>query len=100
MSNRFPINLTELLLDATEDASPTAVADALATWRNQGKEHWAGKKIYSRRGGDCGVASGHTKVCRLGGCPGMRIMVRWPDGTRTWPCSEGLMAHGDGYQIM
>lgn len=30
-----------------------------------------------------------SRPCRLDGCTGMRIHVKWPDGKHTYPCSKG-----------
>lgn len=49
-----------------------------------------GLKVYARDGKTCGFATGSTYPCRLEGCSGSRIMVRWSDGEYTWPCSKGL----------
>ena len=56
-----------------------------------------------RRGGrgKAGRLTGGTRVCRLEGCGGLRIGVRWPDGTITWPCVRGMRLRKDGqYQIV
>lgn len=56
-------------------------------------------KIYSRDGKMAGRSSGHTKECMMESCRGERIMVRWPDNTRSWPCSAGLKKYKDGWKI-
>jgi hypothetical protein len=63
-------------------------------------ESWEGRKVWSRDGNVCGIASGHTKPCTLECCGGTRVMVRWPSGKRTWPCSKGMQALAeDEYRI-
>lgn len=37
-----------------------------------------------------GIVTGSTKDCTLECCRGVRILVRWPGGRTTWPCSNGL----------
>ena len=51
-----------------------------------------------RRGGqgDPGRLTGGERTCTLGGCRGVRLGVRWPDGKMTWPCSDGLFIREDG----
>ena len=48
------------------------------------------KKVISRGGNHTGVCTGTTRPCRLEGCTGMRITVRWGDGKITYPCSKGM----------
>ena len=48
------------------------------------------KKIVSRDGKHVGTPIGTTRMCRLEGCTGLRIGVRWDDGKLTYPCSKGL----------
>lgn len=31
----------------------------------------------------------HSYRCRMEGCLGWRICVKWPDGHYTYPCSDG-----------
>ena len=37
-----------------------------------------------------GVATGGMFLCRLEGCGGVRVAVRWPDGRVTYPCTKGM----------
>ncbi|MEW5936010.1 MAG: hypothetical protein AB1816_20705 [Bacillota bacterium] len=46
--------------------------------------------VRSRDGGLEGAVTGRTWRCRLEGCRGVRVEVRWPDGTVTRPCSAGM----------
>lgn len=59
-----------------------------------------GAKIYNREGTEAGEATGGTRFCRLEGCTGRRIYLRWPDKKITYPCSEGIVERADGnFQI-
>lgn len=49
------------------------------------------KTILSRDGKERGKPTGKTRCCKLEGCSGIRIGVRWPDGKITWPCSKGIV---------
>ena len=49
-----------------------------------------GTVVYDRAGKIKGRTTGSNRFCRLEGCPGTRIGVRWPDGKITWPCSKGI----------
>lgn len=60
---------------------------------------YVGKKVYGRAGTDCADEAGevtNTSVCTLEGCGGTRLHVRWPDGTRTYPCAKGCTVRPDG----
>lgn len=48
------------------------------------------KYVESRDGSERGELSGATFPCRMDGCTGKRMTVKWPDGKRTYPCSKGL----------
>ena len=58
-----------------------------------------GTMIWSRDGKQAGVATGGQHLCRLHGCTGVRIAVRWPDGRHTFPCSKGIVAKRGRWQI-
>jgi hypothetical protein len=58
-----------------------------------------GTEIYSRDGKLKGVATGAQQRCRLAGCTGLRITVRWPAGNHTHPCSKGIVARDGRWQI-
>lgn len=46
--------------------------------------------MLSRDGTEQGeITNLHAYPCRMMGCTGMRISVRWPDGKHTFPCSKG-----------
>ncbi len=55
--------------------------------------------ILSRDGKLTGITTGSQYLCRLHGCGGMRIAVRWPDGKHTFPCSKGIVAKGGKWRI-
>lgn len=55
-----------------------------------------GELVYSRSGDQLGKTTGGTRSCRLEGCRGIRIGVRWPDGSLTWPCTDGMGNTADG----
>lgn len=58
------------------------------------------KRVYARTGRTHGRIVGGGDFCRLEGCTGIRVSVRWPNGTLTRPCSNGLKTRKDGhYQI-
>ena len=43
-----------------------------------------------------GETTGATHHCRMEGCTGRRVTVKWPDGKITHPCSKGMDALPDG----
>lgn len=45
--------------------------------------------VRSRDGQRTGEVRG-TRPCQLAGCRGLRLLVRWPDGKRTHPCTKGM----------
>lgn len=60
----------------------------------------AGRTVFAQdsRGGRLqGRLTGGARVCPLEGCTGVRLGVRWPDGSLTWPCTKGMLrlANGD-----
>lgn len=46
--------------------------------------------VLSRDGSERGVPTGRVYPCCLEGCSGLRIVVKWPDGKVTHPCSAGM----------
>lgn len=46
--------------------------------------------VQSRDGKTTGQLTGAAHRCRLEGCRGERLTVRWPGGRFTHPCSKGL----------
>lgn len=59
-----------------------------------------GATIKSIDGQAQGVATGGRHKCRTEGCKGHRIAVKWEDGTRTYPCTQGLKTIPGGFQII
>ena len=55
-----------------------------------------GVKVYSRGRKWIGRTTGSQRHCRLDGCGGLRIGVRWKRKTAsgrdriTWPCMQGM----------
>lgn len=47
-----------------------------------------------------GRTTGGQRRCGLAGCNGVRIGVRWDDGTMSWPCSKGLVEIANGWRIV
>ena len=54
------------------------------------------KYLWSRDRKLRGKLTGGTRDCQLAGCRGIRLGVRWPDGTLTWPCSKGIIGNKIG----
>jgi hypothetical protein len=50
---------------------------------------------YICAGKDTGRVVGGYTPCQMEGCRGVRIFVRWPDGSLTKPCSRGLTFNFD-----
>jgi len=49
------------------------------------------KFVVDEETGDKGEALKGVYRCRLDGCRGVRIPVRWSDGKHTFPCSKGMV---------
>jgi len=58
-----------------------------------------GDTVLSRDGAIKGTVRGAGRLCRLEGCGGWCVPVRWSDGKLTWPCSKGLRQTKEGWQI-
>jgi len=54
-----------------------------------------GATIIAGDGKTKGSATGGGYHCRLEGCRGWRIGVRWADGDITFPCSKGMILVGE-----
>lgn len=52
--------------------------------------------VFSKDGSQKGSTTGHFFRCRLDGCTGQRLTVRWPDGKTTRPCTKGMHQRSDG----
>lgn len=55
-----------------------------------------GAIVYAAGGRGRGKATGSFHRCRLEGCRGVRIAVRWPGGRLTYPCTAGMEVRRDG----
>ena len=59
------------------------------------------KFVKSSNSNEKGETTGSTHHCRLHGCNGLRITVKWPDGATTFPCSKGMKEiKEDTWEIM
>lgn len=54
-----------------------------------------GTKVYNTAGTEFGLTTGSTHHCRMEGCTGRRVTVKWPDGKVTHPCSKGMETQPD-----
>jgi hypothetical protein len=59
-----------------------------------------GNLVVSRDGKKKGKTTGGCYRCRMDGCPGLRIGVRWEDGKLTFPCSKGMIRNKKGWKIL
>jgi len=59
-----------------------------------------GQTVISRCGQMQCKTTGGTRPCRLEGCLGVRVGVRWPDGTLTWPCTKGMAPSAGRWKIL
>ncbi len=57
-------------------------------------EFQKGTKVVSRDGQHVGELTGGSRACRLAGCTGVKLGVRWEDKRVTFPCSKGLEQRG------
>ena len=53
-------------------------------------------KVTSSNGKEKGICTGNAYHCRMIGCKGLRVGVRWPDGKITFPCTEGMKTYKNG----
>lgn len=57
-------------------------------------------KVTSRDGKELGHTTGGKRQCKLEGCLGIRLGVRWDKKTLTWPCTRSMtMNTKQEYQI-
>lgn len=56
--------------------------------------------VYSADGKVVGKTTGGEYPCRMEGCRGTRLGVRWPDGKITYPCSNGMNFTRKGWRII
>lgn len=52
--------------------------------------------VYSKDGTEVGVNITTPYRCRMEGCLGMKMTVKWPDGKYTRPCTKGMFTRPDG----
>lgn len=52
--------------------------------------------IYNADGSEAGIRTGGIRRCKLDGCGGQRVAVRWPDRKLTYPCTNGMITNADG----
>lgn len=86
---------------AKRKSSSRQVTDLLRaiTGRTVADGQYVGKKVYGRKGTAFAAVAGlvtGTSACRLEGCRGTRLHVKWPDGKRTYPCAKGCTTRDDG----
>lgn len=55
-----------------------------------------GMQIRARNDVESGLSTGSTHRCRMAGCTGLRVTVRWKNGKVTHPCSKGMELLSDG----
>jgi hypothetical protein len=60
----------------------------------------ASEKVVSRDGKHIGFTSGSTHRCQLESCRGLRVSVKWDDGTRTYPCTKGMVRENGVWRIL
>lgn len=58
-----------------------------------------GQKVIGPKG-ELGTTTGGRRPCRLEGCKGGQIAVRWEDGTLTYCCTDGLLFKNDSWKII
>jgi hypothetical protein len=63
-----------------------------------------GELVYGRKIGrlklPVGQTTGATRPCRLEGCCGVRMVVKWEDGQVTYPCSKGMVWRDSAWHIL
>lgn len=70
-----------------------------------GKKVFPRKMIHDKKGRlkfpkqEPGVVVG-TRHCQLEGCRGLCLIVRWPSGKRTMPCTKGMEEKRNGWHII
>lgn len=52
--------------------------------------------VCDRHGTETGRIVGRPSFCRMEGCGGVRLRVRWPDGQLTSVCTEDMFRRADG----
>lgn len=59
-----------------------------------------GTKVLSRDGKQEGELTGGRRRCKLAGCTGIQVGVRWGDKKVTFPCTKGLEPRGETLQVV
>lgn len=54
------------------------------------------QRVFSTDGSTFGILTGGSRRCRMEGCLGRSLAVRWQDGQLTYPCSKGLIDLSSG----
>lgn len=63
-------------------------------------EYDAGAVVISREGDEIGKTTGVSYGCLIESCKGHRLEVVWADGSKTYPCTEGMTVSTEGaYKI-
>ena len=58
-----------------------------------------GMPVWNRDLTQVGEMTGGSRLCKLEGCTGRAIGVRWPDRKITFPCTKGLEVYKHGVKI-
>ena len=58
------------------------------------------KRVYPSDGAGYGTLTGGRMPCRMEGCGGMKLGVRWPEGKLTYPCNRGMDFVKGSWRIM
>ncbi len=56
----------------------------------------AGSRVYNHAETEYGLTTGAAYPCQLEGCPGVRVVVRWPGRQYAHPCTRSLTRRPDG----
>lgn len=59
-----------------------------------------GTVVHSRDGKLKGKLIGGSRICRLEGCRGKQLAVRWENGKLTYPCTKGMETQKGEWFIM
>jgi hypothetical protein len=93
-------DLTSLYCSCGWDVDPRTTDLVVYEWFTPGAP------VISRDGKTVGELTGSRHACRLEGCTGLRLGVRWPKepGQKrrrvTFPCTKGMRWSGRGWQIL
>lgn len=59
-----------------------------------------GVTVVTRDGKQRGKTTGASCRCRMSGCTGVRVTVKWPWGQFTHPCSRGMRRNKKSWRIL